>query len=105
LNLNQIALRVIQNNQRSDIQESVFPFIRELRTDCSANESGDRPSFEEILDRLKEMTFKSKFKFKLKFKFRVMANANSLKLLMFVKTIEELKERNSIDPHSTKVSI
>jgi hypothetical protein len=25
--------------------------------------------------------------------------------LMFVKTIEELKERNSIDPHSTKVSI
>jgi isochorismate hydrolase len=55
----------------------VLPAARALITDCWAPESDDRPTFEEIVDRLHEMEFK------------VTANVNSAKLTAFVEEIEE----------------
>jgi hypothetical protein len=65
-----------------DIPKFVVPSIRELITECWSEEPGDRPSFDEIVDRLKEMRFK------------MMPKVNSLKLKTFVKEIEELEAFN-----------
>jgi serine/threonine protein kinase len=72
----QIAFMVAVKHELPDIPKFVFPSARELITDCWAEEPGDRPSFEDIVDRLKEM------------KFKVMRNVNSSKVSAFVKEIE-----------------
>jgi hypothetical protein len=65
-----------------DIPKFVLPSARELITECWAKEPGDRPSFDEIVDWLKEI------------KFKVMPNVNSSKLSAFVKQIEGWEARN-----------
>jgi hypothetical protein len=69
-----------------DIPTFVLPSARELITDCWAEDPADRPSFEEIVDRLKQM------------KFKVMPNVNSLKLAAFVEAIERQETLNSAVP-------
>jgi hypothetical protein len=69
-----------------EIPKFVLPSARELITDCWAEDPADRPSFEEIVDRLKQMRFK------------VMPNVNSLKLAAFAKVIEILETPNSAVP-------
>jgi serine/threonine protein kinase len=78
----QIAFMVAVKHELPDIPKFVFPSARQLITDCWAEEPGDRPSFEDIVDRLKEM------------KFKVMANVNSSKLSAFVNEIEGLETHN-----------
>jgi serine/threonine protein kinase len=82
LTLNEIVFKVAVKHERSKIPEFVLPSARELITECWEKEPGDRPSFDEIVDRLKEM------------KFKVMQNVNSWKLSAFVKEIEEWEARN-----------
>jgi hypothetical protein len=67
---------------------------RELIKDCWATEPDDRPSFQEIVDRLIEM------------KLKVMWNVNSSKLLMFLKEIEKWEKCNEAAPilHLDKAS-
>jgi serine/threonine protein kinase len=73
----EIAFKVAIKHGLPDIPEFVFPSARELITECWAEEPGDRPSFDDIVDRLKEI------------KFKVIPNVNSWKLSAFVKEIEE----------------
>jgi serine/threonine protein kinase len=80
----QIAWNVAIANNRPDIPEFVLPFARELIIDCWAIEPGDRPSFEEIVDRLVEM------------KFKVMPNVNPRKLFTFVNKIEVWELCNAV---------
>jgi hypothetical protein len=77
---------MIVKHKRPDIPKFILPSARELITDCWAEEPGDRPDFEEIVDRLKEM------------KFKVMRNVNSSKIWAFVKEIEEWESQNSVIP-------
>jgi hypothetical protein len=69
-----------------DIPKSVLPSARELITDCWAEKPGDRPSFDEIVDRLKQMAFKVMPKFK------------AAKVSTFVKDIEEWESHNPAVP-------
>jgi serine/threonine protein kinase len=85
LTQNKIAFRVILDDERPQIPEFVVPSARKLITDCWGKEPSDRLSFEEIVDRLKNI------------KFKVMPNVNSQKLRAFVKEIEELEKRNTSD--------
>jgi serine/threonine protein kinase len=73
----QITFTIAVLNERPEIPEFVLPSARELITDCWATEPSDRPSFEEIVNRLVEMEFK------------VIPNVNSRKLRAFVKKIED----------------
>jgi serine/threonine protein kinase len=86
LTLNEIAFLVAVKHELPDIPEFVLPSARELIMNCWAEEPGDRLSFEDIVDRLKEL------------KFKVMPNVNSSKLSAFVETIEEWEARNSAVP-------
>jgi hypothetical protein len=69
-----------------NIPKFVLPSARELITECWAEEPGDRPSFDDIVDRLKEM------------KFKVMRKVNSSKITAFVKEIEEWESHNLVVP-------
>jgi hypothetical protein len=80
----QIACMVAVNHELPDIPKFILPFAREHITDCWAKEPGDRPSFDELVDRLKEM------------KFKVMPNVSSWNLSAFVKGIEEWEAVNSV---------
>jgi serine/threonine protein kinase len=82
----EIAFKVAVKHALPDIPEFVFPSARELITDCWAEEPGDRPCFEDIVDRLKEM------------KFKVMRKVNSWKISEFVKEIEEWESHNLVVP-------
>jgi serine/threonine protein kinase len=82
----QIAFMVAVKHELPDIPEFILPSTRELITECWAEEPGDRPSFDEIVDRLKEM------------KFKVMPNVNSSKLSAFDKEIEEWESHNPAVP-------
>jgi hypothetical protein len=86
LTLLEIAFRVAVKHELPDIPEFVLPSARDLITKCWAEKPGDWPSFDEIVDRLKEITFK------------VMRNVNSLKLRIFVKEIEERESHNPVVP-------
>jgi serine/threonine protein kinase len=54
LTLNEIASKVAVKHELPDIPEFLLSSARELITDCWAKEPGGRPSFDEIVDRLKE---------------------------------------------------
>jgi hypothetical protein len=58
----------------------VLPRARKLIEDCWEEDPDERPRFDEIVDRLKEMEFK------------LTANVNSAKVLKFVEGIEEWEE-------------
>jgi serine/threonine protein kinase len=73
----QIAHKVVINNERPEIPEFILPKSRELITDCWEVDPDDRPTFDEIVNRLKNM------------KFQLIPNVNSSKLSEFVKRIEE----------------
>jgi serine/threonine protein kinase len=79
LTQHKIALKII-NEELPEIPKSVSPSAAELITDCWAAEPDDRPSFGEIVARLKEM------------KFKVTAKVNSAKVLEFIKEIEKCEE-------------
>jgi serine/threonine protein kinase len=82
LTRNEIMFLVAVKHKLPDIPKFVLPSARKLITDCWAEEPGDRPFFDEIVDRLKEM------------KFKVMPNVNSWKISEFVKEIEEWESHN-----------
>jgi serine/threonine protein kinase len=50
-----ISVRVVINDKRPEIPEFVLPDAQKLITDCWAIEPDDRPSFEEIVDRVEEI--------------------------------------------------
>jgi serine/threonine protein kinase len=79
----ELARKVFIDEERPLIPDFILPSTRKLITDCWAQEPGERPSFEEIIDRLSEM------------KFKVMPNVNSAKLRAFVKEIEECEKQNA----------
>jgi serine/threonine protein kinase len=81
--LNEIVFKVTMKHELPDIPKFVLPSARELITECWAEEPDDRLSFDEIVDRLKEI------------KFKVMRNVNSPKLSAFVKEIEEWESTHS----------
>jgi serine/threonine protein kinase len=83
----QIAFKVYIKKARPKIPKFVLPSTQELITDCWAQEPGDRPSFEEIVDRLKKM------------KFKVISGVNPAKLSKFVKNIEEFEAQNKKSQH------
>jgi serine/threonine protein kinase len=77
LTRDQIAVRVAVKDKRPLIPDSVIPDVQKLITACWASEPEERPSFEEIVERLVDMRFK------------MMANVNSMKISVFVKRIEK----------------
>jgi serine/threonine protein kinase len=83
LNRWQIAWMVAIEGARPEIPDSVLAPARALIEDCWAADPDDRPTFEEIIDRLSEMQFK------------VTADVNSVKVAEFVKRIEDWEKRNS----------
>jgi hypothetical protein len=86
LTFTEIAFRVSVKHKLPDIPKFVLPSARELITECRAEEPCDRPPFDDIVDRLKEI------------KFKVMRNINSAKLSAFVKEIGELESYNPSIP-------
>jgi serine/threonine protein kinase len=83
LNRWQIAFMVNVEDARPEIPEAVVAPARVLIEDCWAAEPDDRPTFEEIVDRLAEMQFK------------VIAHVNSAKVAEFVKWIEDWEKQNA----------
>jgi serine/threonine-protein kinase len=86
LTFKEIIFKVGVKYKMPDIPKSVLPSARELMTKCWAKEPGDQPSFEDIVNQLKEI------------KFKVMPNVNSSKLSAFVKEIEGWESQNSVIP-------
>jgi serine/threonine protein kinase len=84
LTLFEMTYKVAAKDERPEIPEFVLPSAQKLITDCWATEPGDRPWFDEIVDRLDEM------------KFKVFQNVNSTKLSVFVKTIKEWEKDDSL---------
>jgi TPR repeat protein len=78
----QIALMVAIEGARPEIPDSVLAPARALIEDCWADNPDDRPTFEDIVDRLAEMQF------------RVTADVNSAKVAEFVKRIKEWEKQN-----------
>jgi serine/threonine protein kinase len=78
----QIAFIVAIDGARPDIPDSVLPPVRALIGDCWEADPDDRPSFEEIVDRLAEMEF------------RVIEDVKSAKVAEFVRKIEEWERQN-----------
>jgi TPR repeat protein len=77
-----VAKAVVVDEFRPVIPDWVGSSTRELINDCWAEDPDDRPSFEEIVERLREIDFK------------LTADVNSKKLAEFVERIEE---REAID--------
>jgi serine/threonine protein kinase len=79
-------LRVVRalstDDWKPDIPRSVVPEAAELIRDCLAIKYEDRPSFTDILKRLKEVQFK------------LMPDVNSAKITSFVDTIEQWETEN-----------
>jgi TPR repeat protein len=71
---------LVADEFRPDIPESVLPRVQELIRDCWKEDPDDRPSFEEVFDRLEAMDFK------------VIAGVNSTKLRRFVEDINPREE-------------
>jgi serine/threonine protein kinase len=73
---------IVLRHYRPDIPHWVLPTTANLIRDCWADDYLERPSFDEILDRLEEMRFK------------LIGRVNSLKLITFVKDIKEWEANN-----------
>jgi hypothetical protein len=81
LNAWQIARMVTLDGVRPEVPNSVLPPARALIEDCWAADPDDRPTFEDIVDRLAAIDFK------------VLADVNSAKVAEFVKRIEDWEAR------------
>jgi serine/threonine protein kinase len=92
LRLRQIAFKVLVEDARPEIPGSVPPPARKLIADCWEADPDDRPSFEEIVDRLAAMQF------------RVSANVNSAKVRAFVKSIEAWEEEHASEEQGRAVA-
>jgi serine/threonine protein kinase len=68
---------LILDNARPDIPDFVLPEVGKLICDCWATDPDDRPSFNQILQRLERMNFK------------LTVNVNSSKVSEFVKKVKE----------------
>jgi TPR repeat protein len=77
-----VQIRLDRGDIPLDIPEFIRSDVRKLIADCWSREIADRPSFNQILDRLKEM------------KFKLTVNVNSSKLFKFVKEIQDWEARN-----------
>jgi TPR repeat protein len=77
-----VALALFNKDWKPDIPESVIPEAAELIRDCLAFKYEDRPSFTDILKRLKEIRFK------------LMTAVNSAKITAFVDSIEKWEADN-----------
>jgi serine/threonine protein kinase len=82
----QIVHKVHIDKERPLIPEFIVPAVQKLIGECWASEPDDRPSFDEIVERLADM------------KFKVMANVNSSKLFGFVKRIDEYEKSHEFVP-------
>jgi serine/threonine protein kinase len=80
-----IAKKICVDETRPRIPEFVLPAVRELICDCWAPNPDDRPSFREILERLKAMRFK------------VTPGVNSAKVAAFVQKISNWERENGLD--------
>jgi serine/threonine protein kinase len=76
MNPYQVALLLIEGSWRLDIPDTVSPRAEELIRDCLAVDYRDRPSFDDILERLTMIGF------------RLMADVNSVKIVEFVAGVE-----------------
>jgi hypothetical protein len=74
-----IVKKVVLDESRPAIPEWLAPGVRALITDCWADDPDDRPSFEEICERLQKMDFKS------------IDGVNSGKVSRFVKEVKALE--------------
>jgi hypothetical protein len=81
----QITFMVAIEGARPEIPDSVLPAARQLIADCWEADAGERPTFEEIVDRLAEMNFK------------VTADVKSAKVAEFVRGIEKWEQQNASD--------
>jgi serine/threonine protein kinase len=82
LNQLQIGYMVAVEGARPAIPNDVLPPARALIEDCWAADPDDRPTFEEIVERLAEIDF------------RVIADVDSAKVAAFVKRIEDWEARH-----------
>jgi hypothetical protein len=87
-----IAIRVI-NNELPVIPEFLLEPTQTLIMDCWAEEPDDRPSFDEIVDRLASMNFE------------VIQNVNSAKLKAFVNQIEEWEGHDQSIPQHYRITL
>jgi hypothetical protein len=71
--------KMLAEEWKPDIPESLFPETRELISDCLQTQSKRRPSFDEIFDRMEEMNFK------------LMVGVNSSKVAKFVKEMKSIE--------------
>jgi hypothetical protein len=84
LSQNQIAFKIAVKNERPVIPAFILPSTQDLITTCWATEPGDRPTFDDIVDQLKEMNFK------------VIKNVNSSTIWKFVNEIEKCEKANTV---------
>jgi serine/threonine protein kinase len=82
MNVLQVVRALAADDWKPNIPESVIPEAAELIRECLAIKSEDRPSFTDILKRLKEI------------RFRLMTNVNSAKITAFVDRIEKWETDN-----------
>jgi serine/threonine protein kinase len=73
----QIQAMISAKDERPDIPEYLLPAAVELITACWETDPDDRPDFDEIVNRLYRINFK------------LMPNVNRLKILAFIKQIED----------------
>jgi hypothetical protein len=74
-----IAKTVVIDERRPAIPEWLAPGVSALITDCWADNPDDRPSFDEIVERLQDMDFK------------VAGGVNSVKVACFVADLRALE--------------
>jgi hypothetical protein len=81
----QITFMVAIEGARPEIPDSLLPAARQLIADRWEADADERPTFEEILERLAEMEWK------------VTADVKSAKVAEFVRGIEEWEQQNASD--------
>jgi serine/threonine protein kinase len=81
----QLMKIIVRDNARPTIPDFVDRKVRRLISDCWKRKPDERPSFEEILERLDEMDF------------RITAGVNSAKVRRFVKAVRDREKALGIE--------
>jgi serine/threonine protein kinase len=92
LKCHQICKLIAVDNVRPDIPDWVSPDVKALITDCWQQDPGDRPPFDEILERLTKLEFK------------VRPDVNSSKLSEFVQRMTKREENHAAGERESSVS-